>query len=357
MGCYVKFIVCVLAAAAGIAVAAPAKDERVAQPMLREALQTPRALHGMMLGLSHAGSRLVTVGERGSILISDDDGAKWRQVPSPVSVTLTAVRFADERRGWAVGHSGVVLHTKDGGEHWERQLDGIEINRLIAQKDPLRSPSLEKRVQQLIQDGADKPLLDLLVRSPHELIVVGAYGLALRSMDGGVSWSSLMSILDNPKGLHLNAISGRASDIVIVGEQGIVLKSSDGGVRFSSVALEYVGSLFAVAMPPDGSVCVTGLRGNIFRASDISAPFTTLSLPIPVTVGAIAISPDGGLVLGNQAGAFFSLAASKSTFIPLLMRENSLSAPMMSALVSAGNNAVVAVGAYGPVRLVFEGVK
>jgi photosystem II stability/assembly factor-like uncharacterized protein len=144
---------------------------------------------------------------------------------------------------------------------------------------------------------------------------------------------------------------------VIVGEQGIVLKSSDGGTRFSPVALPYAGSLFAVGLPPDGSVCVAGLRGNVFRADDVSAPFKALSIPMPVSVGAIAILPDGGLVLGNQAGAVFSLQTSTSTFVPLPITPKSQSVPMMSALVSAGNNTLVAVGAYGPVRLMWGGAK
>ena len=48
--------------------------------------------------------------------LSDDArraaGARRRR---PVSVTLTAVRFADATHGWAVGHGGVVLATADGG--------------------------------------------------------------------------------------------------------------------------------------------------------------------------------------------------------------------------------------------------
>jgi len=60
------------------------------------------------------------------VILSDDDGATWHQAKVPVSVTLTAVSFGTPAKGWAVGHSGIVLHTEDGGETWVKQLDGIQ---------------------------------------------------------------------------------------------------------------------------------------------------------------------------------------------------------------------------------------
>src|SRR5690242_9981505 len=37
---------------------------------------------------------------------------------------LHAVQFVDEKEGWAVGDEGVVWHTVDGGQSWERQPTG-----------------------------------------------------------------------------------------------------------------------------------------------------------------------------------------------------------------------------------------
>src|SRR6266849_9595962 len=38
---------------------------------------------------------------------------------------LHAVQFVDEKEGWAVGDEGVVWHTIDGGQTWERQPTGL----------------------------------------------------------------------------------------------------------------------------------------------------------------------------------------------------------------------------------------
>src|SRR5690606_9884464 len=91
-----------------------------------------RAQHSLQLAVSRAGNRLVAVGERGVVLLSDDDGRNWHQAENvPVSVTLTDVHFVSATHGWAVGHSGVVLHSADGGETWQRQLDGNQAAKII----------------------------------------------------------------------------------------------------------------------------------------------------------------------------------------------------------------------------------
>jgi photosystem II stability/assembly factor-like uncharacterized protein len=111
-----------------------------------------------MLAVTHVGaSRTVAVGEHGIVLISDD-GGRWHQGQSPVSVTLTSVQFVDAKRGWAAGHSGVILHSEDGGEHWVRQLDGATAAQLAlkeAEALVANEASAAHAPAQSAADGAD----------------------------------------------------------------------------------------------------------------------------------------------------------------------------------------------------------
>src|SRR5436305_1593689 len=66
----------------------------------RPALMSPRAARSVLLAVVRADKRLVAVGEGGIVLLSDDNGNTWRQVPVPVSTTLTNVYFADGKNGW-----------------------------------------------------------------------------------------------------------------------------------------------------------------------------------------------------------------------------------------------------------------
>src|SRR5690606_34038169 len=133
------------------------------------ALATHRAQQSLQLGISRAGQRLVSVGARGLVQLSDDDGATWRQASHvPVSVTLTDVEFVSAEQGWAVGHSGVVLSSADGGETWVRRMDGNQAAQLVLegarQQLAQGAEGAERAVRNaefLVADGPDKPFLDV----------------------------------------------------------------------------------------------------------------------------------------------------------------------------------------------------
>eukprot|EP01030_Chromulinospumella_sphaerica_P016702 gene16702-16516_t len=72
-------------------------------------------------GLLNLGSRVVAVGERGSILLSDDQGVSWQpaSVAPQRDATLTALVALDPQRLLAVGHDGLILRSTDAGSHWQ----------------------------------------------------------------------------------------------------------------------------------------------------------------------------------------------------------------------------------------------
>jgi photosystem II stability/assembly factor-like uncharacterized protein len=47
-----------------------------------------------------------------------DGGASWEQTKTPTSGPLTNVFFLNNKKGWAVGHEGVIIYTTDGGSSW-----------------------------------------------------------------------------------------------------------------------------------------------------------------------------------------------------------------------------------------------
>ncbi|KPA89277.1 WD40/YVTN/BNR-like repeat-containing protein [Pseudomonas sp. RHF3.3-3] len=316
----------------------------LAQP----ALQGPQALRAVLLDVARAGQRLVAVGERGVVLLCDDNGTTWRQATQvPVSVSLTAVQFVDEHHGWAVGHAGVVLYTQDGGEHWALQLDGqraaaLELQAAEASGDANRVGA----AQRLLADGADKPLLALSFADARHGLVVGAYGLALSTADGGHSWQSSMDRLPNPRGLHLYALARQGADLYIAGEQGLLLRSRDGGAHFEALEGPYDGSYFAASVLPNGRLLVGGLRGSLFASDDAGASFQALANPVPASLNGIRVAGDQ-LLLASQAGILLRSDLDHFTAQPLPVSEGL----PLSAATLAADGAVVAVGMAGARRL------
>jgi photosystem II stability/assembly factor-like uncharacterized protein len=287
---------------------APACADVLAVPLDRPALMTARAVGGALLGLTRAGARLVAVGEHGIVLLSDDGGASWGQAAVPTSVTLTAVFFVSPERGWAVGHSGVVLATTDGGERWTRQLDGKAAAQLALKAAQALPPDARgtadalKNAQRLVGDGADKPFLDLHFFDARHGFIIGAYGLIFGTADGGNTWAPWLDRVDNPKGLHLNALTVRANTIVIAGEQGLLLRSADGGRTFGRLASPYEGSWFAASFLQGGRLLIAGLRGNAFVSDDQGTSFVKSDVTLPVTISALSVLRDGSVLALNQAG-------------------------------------------------------
>jgi photosystem II stability/assembly factor-like uncharacterized protein len=323
----------------------------VADPTLRPALLVAAPQRAVLLGIARAGHRLVATGERGIIVLSDDDGRNWRQVPSPTSVTLTAVAFAGSRDGWATGHAGTVLHTIDAGEHWSRQLDGVTAAALTARDTGgVRGPAgaaLRKLAHELVADGADAPFLSLAAFDARRVIVAGANGLLLETHDGGATWASLFSRTDNVTGRNYYGIAARDRDIYLAGEQGLVERSRDGGLTFHRVATSYGGTFFAVAVPRAGTVLLAGLRGNALCSTDGGRRFAHVASAVPVSYSSIAFKRDGTAIFTNQAGQILT-SASAGRSIGLAPAP-----PLfpLAAAIETADGALVAVGAGGAVRI------
>jgi len=289
------------------AVAVPAVAAEVADTLLSPAMIVAHPAQAVLLGVARAGSRLVAVGEHGLVLLSDDDGRGWRQAPTPVGVTLTAVTFPSSRTGWAVGHRGVILHSADGGESWSRQLDGAQfaaqaqrqaaLNMAAGASSPGRALA---DADLLVRDGADKAFLAVDFTDDRHGLAVGAYGLCARTGDGGEHWVSCMTQLPNPKAAHLYAIARSGSVTWIAGEQGLLLRSA-GDEPFLPVPVSYGGTFFCLGIAGNGDVLLGGLRGNAFASTDGGSVFKRLDVG---RVGSCAAmrSADGRLLAADDLG-------------------------------------------------------
>lgn len=314
---------------------------------------TPRAPHAVLTRVVRAGDRLVAIGERGVVVLSDDGGRQWRQARVPVSVTLTSASFADARQGWIAGHGGVVLHTSDGGESWAIQTDGVALAQAtLAQAKALPDGEAERDrrirdAQRLLDDGPDKPLLSICFADALRGMVVGAFGLAATTDDGGKTWTPCRHRLPNPMGLHLYAIARHDKTWAVAGEQGVLMLSRDDGASFESLASPSERTLFAATATGNGGFVFAGLLGAACRIEPGSASVAPVELPAPLTVlsslelrdGRVALLAQGGrLLVSRDAGAHF-------TEQPLARRDP------LTSLAEAADGGLVATSLGGVARI------
>ncbi|KAI3605945.1 BNR repeat protein (plasmid) [Cupriavidus necator H850] len=309
---------------------------------------TPRASQSVLLAVTHAGPRLVAVGEAGIVLLSDDNGRTWRQTGVPVSVTLTHVFFISAKDGWAVGHSGVVLHTSDGGQTWLKQLDGrqaaqLELASAQAEGDPRRVAN----AQRLVADGPDKPFFDVYFSDENNGFAVGAYGFIVGTRDGGKTWLSLMGRLDNPKGKHLYKIFATASGLYLAGEQGALYRSGDAGQHFVEVTTPYAGTYFDLVVSPKEELVALGLRGNAYRTGDGGATWSKVDTGTSATLTAGARLSDGSLVMVDETGRLLRSVDGGRAFTPVAIPRPS----SFTGIAQAADGAVILSGAGGITRV------
>jgi len=258
------------------------------------------AARGLLIAIAAAAQRLVAVGDRGIIVLSDDRGASWRQAEYvPTQALLTGVCFLDALHGVAVGHDEVILTTADAGGHWQRTHYAPE---------------------------AQRPLLDVWCGTGGQAIAVGAYSAYFTSADGGASWravkfnpaapparsGSRAPVAPPPTasdaadgqgaggGYHLNRIvGGGAGRLYIAAEAGHLYASDDQGASWRALASPYEGSFFGVLPLADGALLAFGLRGHLYRSADAGASWQAIETStVAMLTGAAPFGPDAIAVVG-----------------------------------------------------------
>ena len=241
------------------------------------AVEAPLAAESLLLDGAAAGSRLVVVGERGHVLVSTDNGARWTQARVPTRALLTAVHMHDERIGWAVGHDAVILRTEDGGATW----------RLVHY-----APEEER------------PLLDVWFRDERTGFAVGAYGYFLATGDGGDTWAARAISEDD---FHLNALAPAGPDrLFIAAEAGAAYRSDDGGATWRALSPPYGGSWFGALALDRDRVLLLGLRGHLFRSEDAGERWIRVATGTNATLTAAVRLPSGEVLITGLEGTLLT---------------------------------------------------
>ena len=279
------------AQAAGAADASPAQT--VAAPLQQlAAMRLPRPEEGMILGAVRAGRRVVAVGDRGLVLLSDDDGKTYRQAKDmPTRATLTAVWAIDASTLWAVGHWGMMLVSHDADETWA-----------IRRSDIAR----------------DQPLLSVCFMDAKHGVAAGRFSLLLVT-DDGATWREVK--LPAPTGgkkadLNLfQAFADKRGGLWIAAEQGAVYHSTDQGQSWSALSTGSKGTLWSGLAADDGSISVGGLQGKILRSIDQGITWvpaetgTRSSITSLVSLPGgkvLAVALDGVTLVSEDGGAHFA---------------------------------------------------
>ena len=222
---------------------------------------------------AEADGTIFVVGDRGHILVSEDDGVTWVQSRVPTRSMLNAVTAIDGKQAWAVGHDSVILHTSDGGKTWERQY--------------------------WAPDDAC-PLLDVWFENANHGFAVGAYAYVLETNDGGKTWEQ--RDVDEEERHWYKIVEASDGTLFVAAEFGTVFRSKDKGATWEALSTPYGGTYFGAATLKDGTLMIFGMSGKIFRSVDAGESWETITVDRTSGLQAGLQLADGTLIIAGLGG-------------------------------------------------------
>jgi photosystem II stability/assembly factor-like uncharacterized protein len=149
-------------------------------------------------------------GEFGTLMKTADRGANW-ELLAPIKENFYPqdMYFEDSQNGWVIGLAGLILHTTDGGQSWQKQESNtlVSLFRLAKSDEHLFAVGGEGKIYCLYDDGWREInhgknirlyLGDVESLNNNRILVIGPAGiLHILSVNDLTDSSTSIAVLDN----------------------------------------------------------------------------------------------------------------------------------------------------------------
>lgn len=188
------------------------------------------------------------VGDSGVILKTTDSGESWSAQNSGVKVLLVSVYFSDTLNGWACGEAGVILKTANGGKTWHKSPSGVTADlKALYFHDALTGwvCGWENTILKTTDGGetwhpqisgapASTWYNDMFFTDDRTGWLVGLDGRIVKTTDGGATWNLIRELPATLNYVHfvdslVGWVAGYSSDIYKTTDGGITWKKQNIG--------------------------------------------------------------------------------------------------------------------------------
>lgn len=234
------------------------------------------------------------VGQSGTILRTVDGGETWVRMISGTGAGLLDVDFADASTGTVVGSNGRILRTTDGGDTWTQQTSGSSSVLVCVVMTDANTAMITGNNGTILYttdggatwnpqtSGTTDPLTEISFVDANNGWVVGFGGIALRTVDGGSTWNPLdvgsdriltgVWFVDANNGTVVTGSGSWTQELIPQ-----ILTTTDGGNTWSVKSPMPAGAYNDVMFTSVTTGTVAVADGNILRTSDGGNTWTQFS--------------------------------------------------------------------------------
>lgn len=211
------------------------------------------------------------------ILHSDDGGETWESTTTGYYI-LSRLYFTDPFNGWAVGMSGNIIHTSNGGDNWQLQSSGSVHNWFAdvffydskhgwaaGQNGTVMHTGDGGMTWDPQESGTATNLNSVVFTDSMTGYCAGDNGTLIFTRDGGTTWDLFAGLPDeNLRGMDfIDSMNGR-----IVGYDGTILHTSDGAQTWSSQLSSTDARLNDVCFTDKNNGWICGYQGTLLHTSN-----------------------------------------------------------------------------------------
>jgi len=249
---------------------------------------------------NRSASTVLAVGSSGLLLRTNNGGETWMQPGVRPTTDIRNLERLDSGTIWAAGAAGTLLRSLDGGRNWTGfpadsadnfyDVDFVDDQHgwAVGDKGLIRATSDGGYKWTDQSSGSVGTFYALAMASTTTGIIVGDLGKAYRTTNGGDTWTPV----DAPNPIPLRDVARAGAHTFAVGGAN-VYRLDDGSASWATIPVDQATELRAVHFADDHAGWLADASGKVFQSLNSGASWTRqyVSPTVPV-YGVYAASAD-----------------------------------------------------------------
>jgi photosystem II stability/assembly factor-like uncharacterized protein len=205
----------------------------------------------------------------------------WEAQTSGTNEALNGVALVDQNNGWAVGHSGTILHTMNGGTSWGGQSSGTGVTIFgvafsdenfgwIATATQIKRTNNGGAIWEYQYSEMFASFVGVACTDSNNVWVTG--GGIWHTTNGGTNWTRQN---DGTTVMLNSAAFPNASSGWVIGDAGTIVHTTNGGATWSAQTSGTQVDLYGVSFANVNDGWTVGAAGTILHTTNGGANWPT----------------------------------------------------------------------------------